>query len=307
MDYTVDVLLGDVRTTASIPNVQPRFDDPGILRIMTRILQTKVVPMIMACREEFFVDYLDYPIVQGNLIGYAIPSNAVGMKLRDVCLLNRASMMNITTLPRLSLEQIGGYYFGQVVPFGFYIQNNNVILWPVNQTTPCNTIRLYYLRKANRLIETSYCGKVLSVAGNDVTLVSVPGAFVTGYKVDGIDDLPGFNTLVNSQTISNVSGDTITISDASLLSEGDWICPSGYSPIPQVPEEAHQLLVQETALEILKSLGDQEAYQALMIEKKELTQFVKNAMTPRTDANPKKCISGGNSISDWCGFRFRGS
>ena len=307
MDYTVDVLLGDVRTTASIPNVQPRFDDLGLLRIMTRILQTKVVPMIMACREEFFVDYKDYAIIQRNLIGYAIPSNAVGMKVRDVCLVNQTAMMNITTLPRLSLEQIGGYYFGQVVPFGFYIQDNNVVLWPVNQTTPCNTIRLYYIRRSNELIETTYCGKVLSVAGNDVTLVSVPGDFGTGFVVDGIDDLPGFGVLANAQTISNVSGDTITISDASKLSAGDWICPTGYSPIPQVPVEAHQLLVQETALEILKSLGDQEAYQALMVEKKELTAFVRAAMTPRADANPKKCISGGNAIADWCGFRWRGS
>jgi hypothetical protein len=307
VDYTVDVLLGDVRTTASIPNVQPRFDDPGILRIMTRILQTKVVPMIMACREEYFVDYLDYTIIQRNLVGYAIPPNAIGGKLRSVVLVNQSGLLNLTTLPRLSLEQIGGYYFGQVVPFGFYIQNNNVILWPVNQTTPSNTVRLYYLRRANELIGTASCAKVLSVAGNDVTCVAVPGAMITGSVVDGIDDLPGFGVLANAQTISNVSGDTITITDASKLSEGDWMCPSGYSPIPQIPVEAHQLLVQETALEILKSLGDNDGYQTLMVEKKELTGFVRDSLSPRADANPKKCKSGGNAIADWCGFRWRGS
>lgn len=307
MDYTVDTLVTDIRTTGSVPSAQTRFDDDSIINIMTRIMRTKVVPMMMTMREEYFVEYTDYSITQGNLTGYAIPTNAVGMKLRAVCLVNNSGQLNMTQLPRLSLEQISGYYFGQVVPFGFYIQNNNVILWPVNQTTPANTIRLYYIARTNKLTASTNCRQILSITGNDVTLADVPGAWTTATMLNAIDPLPGFNTQASSIDITNISGDTLTLDDASALEEDDWLAEDGYSPIAQIPVEAHQLLVQETALEILKSLGDTEGYNKLMIEKKELTSFIMSTINPRSDGNPKKAISAGNGIADWCGFRSRGT
>ncbi|MBK7497367.1 MAG: hypothetical protein IPI28_18930 [Candidatus Omnitrophica bacterium] len=305
IDYTVDRLVEDVKTTASVPAAQPRFSTDGIVRIMTRVLQAKIVPMMMTAREEYFVDYDDQTIVQGNTTGYPIPSDAVGMKVRDVVLVNQSGLLNLTGLPRLSLEQVSGYYFGQVVPFGFFIQNNNVILWPVNQTTPSNTIRIYYLRRTNMLTSTDHCGKVTAILGNVLTLTNVPTDWTTSTVVNAIDPLPGFNTLARDRAITNLSGFDVTLDDVTGITRDSWIAENGLSPIPQVPVEVHQLLVQGTALEILKSLGNTEGYQKLEFEYKQMTGFVFDSITPRADGNPKKCISAGNGIADWCGFRWR--
>lgn len=306
IDYTVDTLVTDVKTTASVPTVQPRFSNDGIINIMTRILQSKIVPLMMGAREEYFVDYEDFTIVQGSTTGYPIPSDAVGMKIRDVVLVNQSGVLNLTGLPRLSLEQISGYYFGQVVPFGFYIQNNNVILWPPNQTTPSNTLRMYFLRRTNVLTASENCGQVASIVGSVVTLEDdAPGDWEVGTILNAIDNNPAFNTQARGLEITNVSGADVTVDSVDDLEEGYWLALEGYSPIAQVPVEVQQLLVQATALEILKSLGDTEGYQKLEIEYKQLTQYVLNVITPRADGNPKKAISAGNGIADWCGFRWR--
>lgn len=308
IDYTVDALVTDIKTTASIPTSQPRFSTEGIVKIMTRILQSKIVPMIMSCREEYFVDYEDFLIEQGNTTGYAIPSTAVGMKIRDVVLVNQSGLLNLTSLPRLSLEQISGYYFGQVVPFGFYIQNNRVILWPPNQTTQSNTLRMYFLRRTNVLTPSVNCGQVDSVATDIITLTAdAPTDWAIGTVLNAIDNNPGFDTKARDLTITAVSSANVTVdSDVSALIFPDyWIALNGYSPIAQVPVELQQLLVQGTSLEILKSLGDTEGYQKLEVEYKDLTKFCMNVMTPRSDGNVKKCIDAGNGIADWCGFRWR--
>ena len=307
IDYTVDGLVDDIKTTASIPFAQPRFSTDGIIKIMTRVLQSKIVPMMMRCREEYFVTYQDYTITQGNLIGYPIPTNAVGMKVRDVVLVNQSGLLNLTGLPRLSLEQVSGYYFGQVVPFGFYIQNNNVILWPVNQTTPSRTLRLYYLARTSVLLSSTYCGQITNIVGNVLTLTNVNGAWTTSTLLDAVNNLPGFNVVKQGLGITNIAGPNVTVTDATGLQNGYWMSESGFSPIAQVPVEAHQLLVQGTALEILKSLGDTEGYQKLEVEYKELKGSVMDVITPRADGNPKKAVNAGNGIADWCGFRWRSS
>jgi hypothetical protein len=312
-DYTVDTLVDDIKTTASIPSAQPRFSNAGIINIMTRILRSKIVPMMMTVREEYFVDFEDFTIVQGNILGYPIPGKAVGMKVRDVVLMNQSGVLNMTGLPRLSLEQVSGYYFGQVVPFGFYIQNNNVILWPPNQTTPSNTLRMYYLRRTNTLTESSNCGQIDFIEANIVTLKDPPPAdWEVGTLLNAIDDQPGFNTIADDLIISEISANNVTIitTDGVFdvpngLTDNYWLANLGFSPIAQVPVEIQQLLVQATALEILKSLGDTKGYQKLKVEYKELVKYAMDVITPRADGNFKKVISGGNAIADWCGFRWR--
>lgn len=306
IDYTVDVLVDDVKTTGTVPSAQPRFSDTNIIRIMNRILQSKIVPMIMGAREEYFVDFEDFTIIQGNQTGYPIPTDAIGMKIRDVVLVNQSGVLNLTGLPRLSLEQVSGYYFGQVVPFGFYIQNNNVILWPPNQTTPSRTLRMYFLRRTNVLTSSNNCAQIASIGGNICTCESpIPASWTVGYTVNVIDNNPGFNTVSRNLEITAISGNDVTLDDVTDLESGFWIAQEGYSPIAQIPVEVQQLLVQATTLEILKSLGDTEGYQKLEVEYKQLTQYVLNVLTPRADGNPKKAISAGNAIADWCGFRWR--
>lgn len=302
LNYTTDELIDDVKTTASIPEAQPRFSTTGILRIMTRILQSKIVPMIMSVREEYFVNYEDYDIDPTNTTGYKIPSTAVGMKTRSVVLVNQSNQLNITSLPRLSLEQVSGYYYGMYVPFGFFVQNNNVILWPPNQSSLTNTLRIYYLERTKNLVLEEEAGQIEVIAGNVLTLSNVPTDWATGTMLNGIYGIPGFETVANDREITNIASLDVTVDDVTGLTVGDWVSLQGYSPIAQIPVEAQQLLVQATALEILKSLGDTEGYQKLEIEYQTMVKYVMDVLSPRVDGSPKKVIGSGSGISEWVGF-----
>lgn len=305
IDYTVNELVTDVKTTASVPAAQPRFSVDGIIKIMTRILQSKIVPMMMTVREEYFVDYEDYQIVQGNNLGYPIPKAAVGMKVRDVCLVNQqANLLNMTTLPRLSLEEISATQYGQYVPFGIYIQNNNVILWPPNQSAPTNTLRMYFIRRTNVLTSSANCGQVEGIAGNVLTLTQVPTTWVVGDLINTIDAEPGFNTTARDREITDITGLDVTLDDVEDIAETNWVALNGYSPIAQIPVEAQQLLVQATALEILKSMGNDKGYQKLEVEYKQLVEYVMDVITPRVDSSPKKALAV-NGIAGFCGFGWR--
>jgi len=301
LNYTTDELIDDVRTTASIPEAQPRFTDDGLLKIMTRVLQSKIVPMMMACRKEYFVTFQDYEIDQGNTTGYKIPSDAVGMKARAVVLLNQASALNMTNLPELSLEQVSGYFYGQYVPFGFYVQNNNIILWPPNQTSPTNTLRIYYMARTKNLVYAENAGQVEVIAGSVLTLSNVPDTWTTGNLVNVIYGDPGFETVLSNAEITNISGSDVTLDVVTDISVGDWVALQGYSPIAQVPIEAQQLLVQATSLEILKSLGDTEGYQKLEIEYQQMVKYVMDVISPRVDGSPEKAISSGSGLMDYTG------
>ncbi len=123
-----------------------------------------------------------------------------------------------------------------------------------------------------------------------------------GTALNAIDNNPGFNTTARLREITLIAGNDVTLDDVTDIAVDYWLALEGYSPIAQVPVELQQLLVQGAALEILKSLGDTEGYQKLEIEYKDLTKFCMNAMTPRSDGNPKKAIGAGNTLSDWCGF-----
>ena len=75
------------------------------------------------------------------------------------------------------------------------------------------------------------------------------------------------------------------------LAVGDWVAETGFSPIPQIPFEAHKLLEQRVVIKILEGLKDQtgmkmaeDGYEA-MVEK--FTQLV----TPRVDGAPQKLVS----------------
>ena len=129
--------------------------------------------------------------------------------------------------------------------------------------------------------------------------------WANGTILNAIDNEPGFNTIASNREITNISGNDVTLDDVTDIEEDFWMALEGYSPIAQVPVELQQLLVQGTALEILKSLGNTEGYQKLEIEYKDLTKFCKDAMTPRSDGNPKKAISAGNGLAEWCGFQWK--
>jgi hypothetical protein len=82
----------------------------------------------------------------------------------------------------------------------------------------------------------------------------LPTTITTSTPVDFVQNDGPYDILEIDQTITNISGTTLTF--AALpddLAVGDWICLAGQSPVLIAPRELQPLLVQATLHKSLMS------------------------------------------------------
>lgn len=283
MSYTTSDLVESVRRRASMPNSQDLFSAQDLIDFANDEMANNLIPMIMSAREEYFVADYDYATVVGKA-EYRIPTRAIGGKLRDIQLIDSG---NIKTLPRLSLDDMYSTTNGRL---GFYLKSNMVMLSPV----PTNqiTLRMVHFRRPGILVPTSECGQVVDIdrVNNNVTVSLSPTTFATGIKVDIIKSQAGFECLEIDKEIIGISGTVIAFDSLpDDLELGDWIALAGESPIPQIPQELFQSLVQCVVVRVLDSQGD-ERVESAIAQREKMLETALNLITPRVDGASKKIV-----------------
>ncbi len=301
VSYVIENQVTDLGVIVSRPNVDLQYSDTEIIEILDRVLRSKIVPLLMSVREEYFITYTDYTIEQGDTTGIPIPTDSIGMKLRQVAVVGNNQPQSVVSMPRLTLEQVNGTFPSQPVPQGFYIQNNSIIIWPV--PTAQMIIRLYWLKRPLKLTASENCRQIVSIdtGAETITLSSdVPDDWSAG-SFSSIRSTPGFD----SQTIvaTAVNGSLMTFADVDSydFEVGDWIAQLGYSNIAQIPIELFELQTQGGACEYQKGLGDTEAYQKLKVDYEAIKSDCLTVITQRVEGVNKKITTNGNGIADWTG------
>lgn len=305
--YAVDQLINTIKMACSVPTSQLTYTDEDWAELATYMLQNQVVPLIMSTREEFFVDYVDVSTPSDGII--PIPEAAVGSKLRNVSYVSQTNPLILVNLPRLDLDVVAGVGFFNAMTFaGFYVQGDNIVLYP-NTSVPANTtIRIYYYRRAFSLAEPDAYGLVASVdtMTNSIILDHVPSDWATGSELNSVNGSPNFDVTNALITVVSVSSPTVIVDDVTGISIGDYISTLGYSAVPQVPIEAHNYLAQLTAAKALEGLGDREgaktAYEVADQIKASLLIMVSN----RVDGSPKKVVNPSGGLRVSAGIRRRG-
>lgn len=301
--YTLDDLISNIKIRGTIPTSQQMFTDSRFAAIATDEMQTTVVPQIMACREDFFLTYEDENI-DPNEPTYSIPERAIGSKLKDLMIVTNPDSLQPSyySLPRLSLDEISGGtgpYVGCVTASGYYIQGNDVVLWPTAQ--PGGTLRKWYFRRANYLVPQSEAGQIVSIntGTNEVVVGNVPNAWEVGTEVTVISGKPGFSVRVESTALVSISSPTLGFTDVSSFQVGDWVSLTGYTPVIMLPVEAQAVLSQAVTVKCLEALGDSNGMQIAEKKLKDLQEGMYNTLTPRVDDSPKKCTSNGRGLMDY--------
>lgn len=301
--YTLDSLINNIKIRGTIPSSQQMFTDTRFAALATDEMQTTIVPQIMACREDFFLTYEDVAIDQ-NQRTYAIPERAIGSKLKDLVIVTNpdSSVESFYSLPRLSIDEISGGtgpYTGCINSSGYYIQGNDVVIWP--STQPGGTLRKYYFRRANYLVPESDAGQIqsINILTNEVVLGNVPNTWTMGTELTVISSKPGFTVRVESTPILTVSSPTIGFTSVEGFEVGDWVSLTGYSPVIMLPVEAQAVLAQAVTVKCLEALGDSNGMQIAEKKLKDLQESMFNTLTPRVDSSPKKCTSNGRGIMDY--------
>ena len=289
IDYSVRTLLTSVKVRSMNASNQNTFTDDDMVRIASEELQSVLIPFIESVKGEYWVQIEDQPYIQGQK-KYTMPERATGTKLRDVCLVDNQG--NEVLLNNINIEDMKSSWAYAPYQFGFYLQDNQVVLVLGNLIGSGNyqSVRMKYFRRPNTLIDTANAGQVLNIdtGTNEVTLNYAPTTWSTATLFDCINSMPPFQSRVDNQTITGIAGFVLTFSTIpSGLSVGDWVSEANFSPIPQIPVEAHRLLEILTAARILQYSGDP-SFTVFQAEAEQAKRDLIQVISPRVDGSPRK-------------------
>ena len=277
-DYTTTGLIEQTKRRVSVPPSQSLFSTDRFISVLNDELQTRIVPFLMAFREEWFVTYVDYT-TDGTTTEYDIPSDSVGQKLRDIQVWQNGKQ--VKNVPRLAPEQLVDAFFG------FYVQNNSIIIYP-NPIPSGYTLRISYFKRTNDLVSTSSAGYVSTASTNQITISTTPPTtFINGASIDIISKSSPFK-VKETLTISNVVGSVITFTTNTTAVSGDYACISGETVFPNIPIECIAMLCQSAGIRILEALGDTEGLQIAMANYVQIENSAKATLSPKVDGEVKK-------------------
>ncbi len=149
---TSDSLVATVQRKMSMPLSQSTFSYNDVLAFCNDEMFGASVPAVLEFHEEYFVFKQVLPIIPGRS-RYAIPTRAIGMKLRDVKW--QDSNGNLFDMSRVNPEEKAFYQqnIGTSETISkYYIEGNDLVLLPALTLTNSLTIHLYYFLRPNQLV-----------------------------------------------------------------------------------------------------------------------------------------------------------
>ena len=267
-------LLASIKLRCASPISQVTFTDEDLLSFAQEETELKLLPSILAVREEFYVTVATIPVVAGQN-NYEIPYRAIGNKVRSI--FYEQSPGNLISLANIPMELLNNYSTNSF-PYqfaGFVLENDHLKLVPnIGTTVNGNLILRYYLRPNNivkmsrgaRIRSIDRTTGVIEVSNGSTGANTVPSNITITGQIDFIKGKSTNKTYsfdIDPASV-NASGGTITFATTDIPSElvvGDWICNAGETVIPQVPPELHVMLAQAVACRVLESLGDTQGLQ----------------------------------------------
>lgn len=290
--YDVENLIKTIKRACAVPTSQLTYTNEDFAALANDMLQTEVVPLMMSAREDYFVTFEDVNSPADGVIPF--PAKAVGSKLRNVCYISQLRPLILINLPRIDLDVVAGVGFYNLWTLaGFYIQGENLVLYPTS-SVPTNTpIRMYYYRRTLVLAPPENYGRVESVdeMTNTIVLDYVPPDWEVGTVLNTVGSQPNFLITNEAAVITGASSPSIILDTVEGIQVGDYVTEEGYSAVPQIPIEAHNYLAQLTAAKALEGLGDREGMKAAYEEALKLKTSLLVMVSQRVDGSVKKVIN----------------
>lgn len=299
-----DELLASIKLRAAVPLAQISFEDSDLLNFASEEIDLKVVPSVLAVREEFYVTTETIPLVSGQS-NYTIPYRAIGGKVRFVYL--QSSDGTVKPLAQIPMEHIPQYQASSFAyqNAGFYLQSDELILLPpvTGQTTGSLVIK-YYM-KPNKVVESSRGGTITAIdtGAGVITLDAVPSNISAGTEIDLIQSKSNHKTKGYDIPVlaANTTTKMITIDPADIpddLAVGDVMCSAGESTIPQVPSELQVMVAQAVACRVLEAIGDTQGLVNATAKLQDMEAKLLNVIDSRVEAPGKKIVNTNSFINN---------
>jgi hypothetical protein len=293
IDYTTLGMISSIKRRGILPTHQSTFMPADIVNILTEEMHSVIVPLLMREHEEYLVTNVDQAITSGQY-SYFIPQKALGMKLRDLVLVNSDGYE--LSCPRVEPEDNKQGNLNAVQRRrGHILNNDQITLIPSSDDFTGFTLRFKIFRRPNVLVQSSQAGRIsaINTSTKVVTLSTIPSTFTNALTYDFIKGTPSFRTHAENQAATTVAGFDITFTNTlpTDLAVGDWVAEYEYSPIPQIPYEVHRLLEQRAIIKILEGLKDSTGLKLARDAYDEMKDEVKVLLSPRVDGSPRKLVS----------------
>lgn len=293
--YTSDSLIEAVKSTAAIPISQSTFTENDILRFANEELDATIVPLIMEMHEDFFL-YSDTTSLVADTRTYDIPYRAMGNKLRDVAYKDANSYTY--EMFRIPVDRLSDYRAGDNVssdPYEYYIKNNQINLI-YNPSDTSGSLEFFYYLRPNKLVQNSAAAVITAIDTDTstVTVSSLPTTITSSTPVDFIQQRSPHRLLAFDQTptITNSTLKTITFSSLPTgLRVGDHVALAEQCIIPQIPSEAHPLLVERVVYRVMEAQSDVQGMQVAASRIKEMENKAGRIFDNRVEGSPQKIVN----------------
>lgn len=299
--YTTDSLIESVKRRAMLPESTQTFKDEDFLAFANEELDIGVVPLILSFHEDYLMRTDPVPL-SGTKTRYQIPNRAMGNKIREVQFQDTSGI--IYEMTRLFIEDLPYFQNGSLGSQAgsvrsFYMEGNEIVITPVNNTLPLagNLLVSYYIRCSEIVSETRAATiTAIDTTTGVVTLDTYPTVFpsVSGTLVDMTCHKSPFSILafdLQPTAFGSTVNPSLTFDPADLpvnLTVGDTISLAEETIIPQIPVELHGMLSQRIAIRCLEALGDTQGLQNAMVKLQEMELKAGNIIDNRVEGAPLK-------------------
>lgn len=255
-DYTTSGLLAAIRAEGSIPDEDPDATDAKLLLAADRVYDRVFVPAVRKAVSDFYVTS-SYLTITAGTAEYRVPHRAVTSSVRAVVVQDTGGR-EYPLVPLPLADRHNFYPSSQSFPSYYCLADDKIVLLP----TPNNssqTLRIVHEYRAGKLILPADAALISAVAAPVVTddtalyVVGTSGTFdpTDPTPCDVVDHLAPFSVIGFDGSFDGsvpVIGATLELNTRYQAPvAGNYICPVGETPIPQIPAELHGLLALYTA------------------------------------------------------------
>jgi len=294
--YTTDDLVTSVKIRGMFPDVSEGSLSPeSILLVATEELHSSIIPLVLSVREKYYETFYDQPMVSG-IDTYKLPERSIGSMVSCVQYILNQQVKALNPIdPVNQVSTNTGLY-----PKAFWFQNDSIVVYPEPNSTQ-GVIRMRYSQRPSVLTGTIKCAQISAVdqPNGTVTISRIPTGWVSSTKLDFVDGKLPFTAYAIEKEATSVTGFDVSFASLPLeqdgvtarVKKGDWLCPAGYTCLPEVLNEFFPMLAQSTAVKLLEATGANEHLPAAIAKLKAYGENAIRLITPRDQWGLKKVCS----------------
>lgn len=286
---TTDDLISDIKIRGAIPTSQDRFTNARFLSLANSEMQTKIFPMVLKARQNYYEYDIDTDINASGL--YNISTRAYLSLVSNVALLDDTKRLN---LPWLSEENEIDTDTPTDSVAGVVLKRNTLQLKP-KDGAGYSTLRTTILLRPGLFVLEAAAAQITAVSGTTLTFAAstIPSSWTTSNTFDLIQGSPHYDHLGIDLSASTITSTTIVLSatPSSRLAVGDWVSLAGQSAIVQLPEAFSYLLSQRVANTCMRSMGDRAGHEQGLKIAQEMEEALLDAIQPRIQKEAQRIVN----------------